>query len=189
MNLNNVEFQISANTEQLNNRFQAIFPTWTTVVATILSVIILLLVLTKLFYNPVKKMVNERKKFIQSNIDSAVRQNAESAKDRKQAQIAINEANTIAHNILSEAKMKAERMLKKSVEDAKIEARQLVKNAHKDAKREREIFENQAKEEMVTIALEAAKKVISKEVDNTTNKKLALDFIHQTFASKDEHDS
>ena len=184
----NFEFYSNTTATELNQKFEAIFPTWTTIVATIIAVLILMLVLSKLFYNPIKKMVNERRKFIQDNIDNAIKQNEGAAVDREQASKEITEAHLIANSIIADARLKAEKIMKNNIVSAKDESNRIVQSAHKNAAREKELFESQAKEEMIALALEAAKHVIEKKVNIASNRKFVRDFIKNKYLDKENKD-
>lgn len=163
--------------DELKGKFDALFPTWTTVVATILAVVILLLVIKKFVYEQIKNMVKERREYIQNNIDQSLTQNNEAAADREKANEELIQARIEASEIISQAKMDAEEVRANSVENAKNEANKIVSDAHSEMAREKVKFEQESKEAIVDVALEAARKVVEKEVDNSTNRKIVEDFI------------
>lgn len=165
--------------EHLSELFKdhGLFPQWTTVVATLIAVTILLLVLGKLVYEPVKKMVKERREFIQNNIDEATKQNNEASVDREKANEELMQARMEAAEIIAQAKLDADKVKETNINKAKNEAAQIVDNARSEIEREKIKFDQESKEAIVEVALEAAKKVVEKEVDNKTNRKIVEDFI------------
>ncbi len=161
----------------LTKNFDALFPTWTTVLATVLALIILLTVLTLFVYKPVKKAFQSRKNYIQNNIDESERMNIEASSDREQANEELMRAQLEANEIISSARVKAEAVKAKKVAAAKDEVKTLVHDAKKDIAHQQEKFEQDSKEAIITVALEAASKVVEKEVDNKVNRKIISDYV------------
>ena len=177
--INTVVAQQEGIQEHLRELFKdhGLFPQWTTVVATVLAMLILLLVLGKLVYKPVKKMVKERREFIQNNIDEATKQNNQASIDREKANEELMQARMEAAEIIAKAKLDADKVKDENISKAKTEASQIVNNARSEIEREKIKFEQESKQAIVEVALEAAKKVVEKEVDNATNRKIVNDFI------------
>ena len=166
--------------DTLSEKFQALFPVWTTVLSTILAVLIILLILTKLVYNPVKKMHDDRKEYIQSNIDSAELQQNNAFNDREKANDELVQARLKAIDIIHQAKQEAKEVRVQRIEMAEIDARKIVQDAKNDMQFQQEKFEEESKEAIINIALEAASKVVEKEVNDKTNRKIIEDFIKET---------
>jgi len=175
---NNIHLVQSDTSKDITQKVnEGLFPTWTVVLATILAVLILMLVLTKLLYKPVKKNFKDRQDYIQNNIDEATKQNDEASSDRVKANEELMIARSEAADILTAAKVRSEQVRAEKLEAARLEAQQLVKTAKLDIEQEKSKFEEEAKKEMVEIALKAASKVVEKEVDNKTNRKIVEDYI------------
>ncbi|WKX02148.1 F0F1 ATP synthase subunit B [Candidatus Mycoplasma mahonii] len=162
---------------ELKDKFDALFPTWPTMLATILSLIILLTILTKMVYKPVKKSFQNRQNYIQNNIKEAEMMNSQAITDRELADNELMRAQIEATEIISNAKVKAEIVRAEKLEIAKEEVVKLVKDAKIDIKHQQEKFDEESKEAIINVALTAASKVIEKEVDNKTNRKIISDFI------------
>ena len=158
-------------------KFAGLFPTWITVVATIVAVLILMLVLTKLLYEPIKKNFKDRQSYIQTNINEAERQNTVASSDREKANDELIIARSAAADILTTAKVQAEVVRAKEIAKAKEEAQGIISSARAEMANEQTKFEMESKAAMVDIALEAAAKVVEKEVDNKTNRKIVEDYI------------
>ena len=163
--------------ETMTEKFEALFPTWPTVVATVLSLLLLLLLLTKLLYKPVKKMHDDRRKYIQDNIDMAEQDNHEAAKDREHANQELIQARMDAADIIQRAKTEAEQVRANQIALAHSEAQRLIINAKSEIEHQEQKFKEESRESMVKIALAAAEKVIEKEVDSKTNRDIIENFI------------
>lgn len=163
--------------EDLSEKFQALFPTWTTVLATIIALLILLIVLTKLAYNPVKKMHDKRKNYIQDNIDSAEAQNAYAASDREQANDELIQARLSAAELIKQAKIEASEVRAIEITKAEAEAARVINDAKVEMLNQQLKFEEESKNAIIDVAIAAAGKVIEKEVDNKTNRKIVVDYV------------
>lgn len=165
-------------TEDLENKFEALFPTWPTMLATILSLLIAMCVLGPLVYKAVKKMVEKRRKYIQDNIDHAETLHNEALVDREKASQEIIRARLAASEIISSAKLEAEGIKTNGITSAKDEASKIIALAKSDIKREKEVFAIESKKEIIDVAMAAAKHVINKEVDKELSEKMINDFIN-----------
>lgn len=154
-----------------------LFPTWPTIVATLLALLILLLVLTKLVYKPVKNMYEKRRQYVQSNIDESKNQLSIALQDREQACEELLLARNRADAIIQEASKVAEQLKMESVIAAKDGADLIVNQAKTMIKEQQIEFYESSKQIIVDVALQAAQKVIEKEVDLKTHKKLINEFI------------
>lgn len=164
-------------TDHASEMFDGLFPTWPTMLATILSLLILLFVLTKFLYKPIKKSVEDRKKYIQDNIDEAEHHSRHAAKDREKANDELIRARKEAAEVITAAKVRAEKVRAEALVIAKEEADRLVKSAQDDIAVEKAKFEKESRQAIVDVALSAAAKIVEKEVDTKANKKMVEDFI------------
>ena len=172
-----VLYSKSSTADVLSEKFEALFPTWTTVVATLIALIILLIILTKLFYKPVKKMHDERKDYIQHNIDSAESQNEEAVSDREKANDELIQARILAAKIVNQANEDAELVKVDKLAMAKISANKVIEDANSNIEAQQAKFDEESEKAIIEVAMAAAAKVIEKEVDNNTNRKIVENYI------------
>ena len=132
-----------------------------------------------LAYKPLKKKLQKRAEFIQSNID-------DSKKKKEEAEINLQKANDIvfasqkkASLIIQEAQVMAEQKaqsleieLSKHIEDQK-------QQAHKDIEAERVKMKKEAKIEMVDAVLTTSKEVLKREVTKEDNDRFIEEFIDE----------
>jgi len=122
-------------------------------------------------------MVEKRRKYIQDNIDESEKLNEEASVDREHANEELVNARVKAANIVADAKVEAETKRAKIIANARLEAGGIVNTAKEDMRLEKIKFEHESEEAIIEVALAAAKKVVEKEVDTKTNKKMVEDFI------------
>ena len=161
----------------LTGKFEGLFPSLFTIIATLLSLTIIIIVLTKFLYNPIKKMHDQRKKYIQDNIDVAEKENKEAILDREKANKELILARLKANKIIEKAKSEALEVREVKINLAKKEAKKVIDDANSKIKSQKIKFEEDSKKVIVDVALLAAAKIVEKEIDSKTNRKIIENFI------------
>lgn len=174
---------VSCDTDKLKedlNISKDLFPSVTTIAATLLALIVLLVVMGKFLYKPIKKMMDERRKSIQDNIDSAKKEKEEAEYSNLEAQKKLAKSSDEANTVLQQAKMDAELQRSTILAHAKDDATKLIDDARLNFENEKKNFEKEQKEIIVNTALEAAAKLIEKNLDTSKNR----DFVKEMIEGK-----
>lgn len=154
-----------------------------TFIFSIVNIIILFVLLKKILFKPVTNMMNARTEKIKKNIEDAQNNKVESerlmAEYREQLEKLKDEANTIINNAHQKAQTEAEDLLKKTKE----EAENILQRAREQGQRETEKALEDIKNQVASLAIEAASKVIEKNMDNESNRKLVQEFIDEVGAA------
>lgn len=124
-------------------------------------------------------MHDDRKRYIQNNISEAERLAKDATIDREKANDAIIQARIEATEIVAAARIDAENVRAQKILTATEEANRILADAKRDIQSQQVKFEQESQEAIVEVALAAAAKVIEKEVDNKTNRKIVEDFIKE----------
>ena len=127
-----------------------------TALFTLCNMLITFLILKKLLFKPVKKMIDDRQKEIAD-------QYAEAERRRQEAE---------------QAKL-AHRQERDILNAAREEAKAITAKAHSDIRQERRKVFNEMKTEISDIAIEIAEKVTEKEIDSDKHRELIDSFIDQ----------
>lgn len=140
--------------------------------------IIILFILLKIFlFKPINKIMNERTRSIQDDIDSAEKSRREAEELKKQYADDLSNAKEEAQKIIMKAHDDAEAekaaILKKSQE----EASQIISDAGKTIENERRRILQQAQSQIADLAIEAASKIIGENVDDEKNRRLVDEFL------------
>lgn len=148
------------------------------------NIIILFILLRIFLFKPINKIMNERTRTIQDNMDEAEKSRRE-AEDLKQKYAdSISSAREEAQQIVMKAHDDAESekaaILKKSQE----EADEIISNAGKAIENERKRIIQQAQTQIADLAIEAASRIIGENVDDDKNRRLVDEFL-----SAEESDS
>lgn len=127
-------------------------------IAQIINFAILLFILKKFLYEPIAKMMEERKTKIKQGLDDA--ENAKKAliEADNQKILILKEAKVDADKILENTKKSSESLKQKSSEDAKKQAIEIVDNAKKQAQAE---FDKASKQ-VGSMSVDLSKKIVSK---------------------------
>ena len=137
-----------------------------------LAVFLLFLAMSYLSFNPVRQMLEDRKKRIQTDLDTAQSDKADAAELKAQYESKLKEIDKEAEAILTEARKKALQNETKIVDEAKEEARRIIARANEEAALEKKRVADEMKQEMVKVAAMMAAKVVSANSDTTIQNQL-----------------
>ena len=138
----------------------------------LISVFFLFLILSNKLFNPVRKMLDDRKNKIKSELENASTDQEEARKLREEYEAKLAEANKEAEIILQEARKKAQLNEERILKEAKEEASQIRKRAFEEAKLEQSRVQDEIKKQLVTVAAAMAAKVVSSKIDTTVQDEL-----------------
>ena len=130
-----------------------------------IAVFFLFLAMSYLLFNPVRKMLEDRKLKIRTELDDAATDKADAAALKVQYEEKLKDIDKEAEAILSEARQKALHNEAKIVEEAKEEAARIVARANEEALLEKKRVVDEMKQEMIAVAAAMASKVISANID------------------------
>ena len=135
----------------------------------LINTFLVFFILSKLLFKPVLGIIEAREKEIQSNLAEGERTKAEGEKFRKEYEEKLNSAKEQGQEIIS---------------TAKNEAMSIKEKASKDIEQERQKVMNEVKDDISSIALLAASKVIENDIDASKHEKLINDFIKEVGETK-----
>ncbi len=139
---------------------------------TIIAVVVLFLAFSYFLFDPVRKMLNDRKEKIQFELNDA-KENMENAQTLKaEYEEKLKNVEKEAEAILSEARRKALDNENKIVAQAKEEAARILDRARVEAELEKQKMADDVKKEMISIASILAGKVVSASIDTTVQDQL-----------------
>lgn len=130
-----------------------------------IAVFFLFLAMSYLLFNPVRKMLEDRKLKIKTELDDAAADKADAAALKVQYEEKLKDIDKEAEAILSEARQKALHNEAKIVEEAKEEAARIIARANEEALLEKKRVVDEMKQEMIAVAAAMASKVISANID------------------------
>ena len=139
--------------------------------------ILVLFVLLKIFlFKPVTEIMEKRKAMIQQDLDDAKKAKDDAEQMKGEYENTLNSAKNQAADIVKDAKTRAEVEYNSIIEQGNKDAAAIMANADKTIAQEKE---RAIKAEMADLAISMASKLVEKNVDATTNKKLIDDFLSE----------
>ena len=150
-----------------------------TALFTLCNMLITFLILKKLLFKPVKKMIDDRQKEIADQYAEAERRRQEAEQAKLAYDQEIAQAKQKRDEIVREAAELAHRQERDILNAAREEAKAITAKAHSDIRQERRKVFNETKTEISDIAIEIAEKVTEKEIDSDKHRELIDSFIDQ----------
>ena len=145
----------------------------------IANTLIIFLLLRKFLFKPVKGMLDRRKEMIATEISDAeeLRRNAEELKldyDSKIKDIKIE-----AEKILQDANARAEQRSKEIIAEAQDKTEKMILKAQAEIERQNKNAYNELKNEVASMAIMAAERIIGERMDDQLNEKLIIQFMEE----------
>mgnify|MGYP001718969554 FL=1 len=116
---------------------------------------------------------------IQQDLDDAKKAKDDAEQMKGEYENTLNSAKNQAADIVKDAKTRAEVEYNSIIEQGNKDAAAIMANADKAIAQEKERAIKQSKAEMADLAISMASKLVEKNVDATTNKKLIDDFLSE----------
>jgi F-type H+-transporting ATPase subunit b len=143
----------------------------------IVNLIILYLILKKLLFKPVTEFMENRSNSIKEQLEGSQRSNEEAAKLKLAYEKKLEAASEEANKIINDAKIEAHEKYDEIIKKAKADSEVLIMKAEEQIERERQEMIKEMRNEIISIALEAASKVMEANMDTEANRKLVDDVI------------
>ncbi len=143
----------------------------------VLNILILFVLLRIFLFKPINKIMDDRTQSIQKDIDDAAKAKEDAEALKQQYAESIGEAKEEAGRILREAHDAAENERAAILSRSHEEADKIVSAAGESIENERRRVIQQAHSQIADLAIEAASKVVSANLDDEKNRKLVDEFL------------
>lgn len=147
----------------------------------ILINLIIFFVLMKVFlFKPIKRTLDKRKELLDNQFKEAddIKQEAENLKIQYEQQLSGVEDEKA--QIISKAREDARTEYDKTIDRAQIDAQKLKEEAAKTARLQSESTKRAVKEEIAQVAIQAAEKVVGREVSAQTDSDIFDEFLNES---------
>ena len=121
--------------------------------------------------------MKKRQDLIQGNIDSSEDLKKAALAQKEKYDVQMQHAGQDAHVIIETARANATQQKKEILDQANSEAARIKAKAQEDIDRDRLKAQDEMKEAISDVAIEAAKKLVDKEMDESTQRKFVDDFL------------
>lgn len=145
--------------------------TWT-LIFTWVNLFILFLIVKKLFFKPMQKMLSEREKEIKASYDNAEKAEKEAEELRISYEEKISVSKDEAKRIVSEAVENASLRSESILKEAQTEASSMIERAQKSIEAQKDAAFEELKGDVSSMAIDIAKKIIEKDIDEKDHEEL-----------------
>jgi F-type H+-transporting ATPase subunit b len=139
---------------------------------TIITFLVLFTVLAKYAWKPLIKMLDDRENMIRSSLDDAEEAKLELERLNQESAAITAKARSGAQSILADSKSAAEKVKEDTIAKAKEQAIKIRDDAKKQIQVEKDKAITEIKQEVVSLTLSVAEKLINKNLNNADNKSL-----------------
>lgn len=150
---------------------------WSNAFFTLVNLLLLYVILKNILFKPVTKFMENRNKKIQDTLDATEATKADIEELKLQYQEQLRGAGEEGKKIIEEQRAQAVAEYSATINAAKKDARMLIDDARKEIEFEKEKALSTLKKEVGGLVITASEKVIKKNMDTETNKKLISEFL------------
>jgi F-type H+-transporting ATPase subunit b len=154
------------------------FDFWT-ILFSLINILVLFLFLKKFLFGRVSAMLDERARLVQEEMDKAREEAQQAEKLRLDYENAMSDAKDEARRIIIDAQKNANAQSAAITQQAQEEAGRIVESARQELALERERSVASAQNEIVSLAMEAAEKVLGREIDDDANRAIMDAFLDE----------
>jgi F-type H+-transporting ATPase subunit b len=144
---------------------------------TLIIFVVLLILLSRLAFKPLTAAVEAREKALEDLIKSAKSDRDEAAKLLAEQQKGLDASRADAQRVIAESRVTAEKLRNEMLEQTKQQQHELLDRARTEIDNERKRAIADLRREAVELALAGASKVIERNLDDQTNRKLVESFL------------
>lgn len=137
-----------------------------------IAVFFLFLILSHLLFNPVRKLLEDRKAKIARELENAANDQEQAKLLKAEYEAKLQKADEEAEAILTEARKKALKNEERIVADAKAEAARIIARANEEVALEEKRVRDSMKQEIIQVAQAMAGKVVASNMDVTIQESL-----------------
>jgi F-type H+-transporting ATPase subunit b len=150
-----------------------------TLVAQVISFLLLVYILRRFAWNPLMNMMEERRNFIESNIAQAEKERLQAEQIKREYQEEMRKARQEAQQVIAKATKLSEERSAELMVEAHNEAEKIRKAALADIERERDLAIAQVKAQVADLSVSVAEKIIGKNLNVKDQEQLIEQFIQE----------
>ncbi len=145
----------------------------------LLNTIAIFLVARKFLFNPVHKMITDRQQEIDSRYADAEKAKSEAAELEADYRLKLQEAQATSDRLVKEATARASQKEEEILARAGREATAILEKAERDVAQEKKKAVTEARNEISSMAVAIAEKVVGREVNQEDQNELVERFIRE----------
>jgi F-type H+-transporting ATPase subunit b len=166
-----------AHAEESHAATNLLSPNGGLMVWTLVIFIALWIILSKFAFKPITKAVEDRERALQDAIDAAQRDREMAMAILSEQQAGIATARDEAQRIIADGRAVAEQMRAKLLDETRTEQQEMLDRARREIGTERDRAILELRKEAIDLAIAGASKVIEKNMDDASNRKIVESFL------------
>jgi F-type H+-transporting ATPase subunit b len=144
---------------------------------TLIIFVLLFFILSRFAFKPITKAVEAREQALQEAIDQAKRDREEAARILAQHREQLEGARAEGQRMIAEGRAMGEKLRAEMLEETRQQQQDLLERARREIEAERDRAIAELRAEAVDLAIAGASKVIEKNLDDQTNRKLVETYL------------
>lgn len=150
----------------------------------LLAMLILLALLKKYALGPLLNIMKQREDHIAGEITSAEEKNKEAQQLIEEQRVLLKEARQESQTLIENAKKLGEKQKEEIIQAARAESERLKEAARTEIMKEKEQAVSALREQVASLSVMIASKVIEKELDEQAQEKLIQDYLKEVGESR-----
>lgn len=151
---------------------------------TLINLVIFYLLMKRFLFKPILKVMNKRKEMINKQFQDADDAKSQALELKKQYEDRLKGADDETERILGEARENAKTEYSRIIDRAQQDVVKMKEDAQKQIDAESEKAMRNAKENIASLAIEAAEKVVGANVDAEKNSAIFDEFLNESSEEK-----
>jgi len=151
---------------------------WTSLMV-VINLLILYIILKKFFWEKIREFMKERENAVRDAFDSAEAMNKRADEKMRNYSARIANVEEEGREIIRQARAQADVQAQEIIEDARKQASELMAKTERNIELEKAKAMEEMRQEIGTLALMAAEKIVGREIDNIGQEKIVDDVIDQ----------
>ncbi|MDF0126397.1 F0F1 ATP synthase subunit B [Staphylococcus pseudintermedius] len=149
------------------------------IIVTVVTFLILLALLRKFAWGPLKKVMDDRERSINQDIDDAERAKLNAQRLEEENRQKLKETQDEVHKILEDAKLQARRQQEEILHEANQRANGMLETAQSEIKSEKERALAEINNQVSELSVLIASKVLRKEISEQDQKALIEKYVKE----------
>lgn len=154
-------------------------PQWGTIIVTLITFAILLALLKKFAWGPLKEVMDQRERDINKDIDDAEQAKARAQELEERNQQTLKETQEEVHRIIEDAKVQARQQHEEIIHEANVRANGMIETAQNEINSEKERTLADINNQVSELSVLIASKVLQKEISEQDQKALVEKYIKE----------
>ncbi len=167
------------------NNLEVISVNFWQIVISLLNLTIMFLIIKKLLFKPVKKIISERQAYIDGQYQNAQEAEKSAAENKIMWENKLNGAKEQANAIIKLASENADRRGNEIVAEAKEKAQGILSRAQMEAELEKKKAADEMKKEIADVSTRISEKILQREIQTDDHRKLIESLIKEIGENND----